>query len=62
MLCQQSLAYLVKNHYAYLIYLNFQSFWAGQAASGVMTSALRLMTKRAFENSRNGLRNGASTL
>ncbi|KAK3125354.1 hypothetical protein QOZ80_7BG0603780 [Eleusine coracana subsp. coracana] len=36
-----------------------QSFWAGQAASGVITSALRLVTKKTFENSRNGLRNGA---
>lgn len=40
--------------------LNFQSFLAGLAASGVLTSALRLITKAAFENSQNGLRNGAS--
>lgn len=38
-----------------------QSFLAGLAASGVLTSALRLITKAAFENSTNGLRNGAST-
>lgn len=36
-----------------------QSFIAGLAASGVLTSALRLITKAAFEDSRNGLRKGA---
>uniref|UniRef100_A0A453BB67 Major facilitator superfamily (MFS) profile domain-containing protein n=5 Tax=Aegilops tauschii subsp. strangulata TaxID=200361 RepID=A0A453BB67_AEGTS len=36
-----------------------QSFLSGLAASGVITSALRLITKAAFENSQNGLRNGA---
>ncbi|KAF8414008.1 hypothetical protein HHK36_002006 [Tetracentron sinense] len=36
-----------------------QSFLAGLAASGVLTSALRLITKSAFENSQNGLRKGA---
>lgn len=36
-----------------------QSFLAGLAASGVLTSALRLITKAAFEDSQNGLRNGA---
>ncbi|CAN0852648.1 Equilibrative nucleotide transporter 3 [Linum grandiflorum] len=35
-----------------------QSFFAGLAASGVMTSALRLVTKAAFENAHNGLRKG----
>ncbi|KAL8229628.1 hypothetical protein R6Q57_014528 [Mikania cordata] len=35
-----------------------QSFFAGLAASGVLTSALRLITKAAFENSSNGLRKG----
>jgi equilibrative nucleoside transporter 1/2/3 len=30
------------------------------AASGVLTSALRLVTKAAFESSKNGLRIGAS--
>ncbi|XP_052163528.1 equilibrative nucleotide transporter 3-like isoform X2 [Oryza glaberrima] len=35
-----------------------QSF-AGLAASGMITSALRLITKAAFENSRDGLRKGA---
>lgn len=38
-----------------------QSFLAGMAASGVLTTGLRLITKAAFENSRNGLRKGAST-
>ncbi|CAL9013930.1 unnamed protein product [Prunus brigantina] len=37
----------------------FQSFLAGLAASGALTSALRLITKAAFENSHNGLRKGA---
>ncbi|KAJ3670303.1 hypothetical protein LUZ60_010627 [Juncus effusus] len=37
-----------------------QSFLAGLAASGVFTSALRLITKAAFENSQNGLRKGAT--
>ncbi|KAL6637906.1 hypothetical protein ACP70R_025478 [Stipagrostis hirtigluma subsp. patula] len=36
-----------------------QSFSAGMAASGAITSALRLVTKAAFENTRNGLRKGA---
>ncbi|KAF7805874.1 equilibrative nucleotide transporter 3-like [Senna tora] len=36
-----------------------QSFFAGLAASGLLTSALRLITKAAFENSKDGLRKGA---
>ncbi|KAF8664459.1 hypothetical protein HU200_054631 [Digitaria exilis] len=36
-----------------------QSFMAGLAASGVITSALRLITKAAFESSKDGLRIGA---
>ncbi|XP_022716007.1 equilibrative nucleotide transporter 3-like isoform X1 [Durio zibethinus] len=36
-----------------------QSFFAGLAASGALTSALRLITKAAFEKSDNGLRKGA---
>ncbi|KAK9285292.1 hypothetical protein L1049_024483 [Liquidambar formosana] len=36
-----------------------QSFLAGLAASGALTSALRLITKAAFENSKEGLRKGA---
>ncbi|KAI3925110.1 hypothetical protein MKW98_009760 [Papaver atlanticum] len=36
-----------------------QSFLAGSAASGALTSDLRLITKAAFENSKNGLRKGA---
>ncbi|KAK6932463.1 Equilibrative nucleoside transporter, partial [Dillenia turbinata] len=35
-----------------------QSFFAGLAASGALTSGLRLMTKAAFEKSSNGLRKG----
>ncbi|KAL6990932.1 Epsin-3, clathrin recruitment and traffic between the Golgi and endosome [Sarracenia purpurea var. burkii] len=35
-----------------------QSFLAGLAASGALTSALRLITKAAFETSDNGLRKG----
>jgi equilibrative nucleoside transporter 1/2/3 len=39
-----------------------QSFFAGLAASGALASALRLVTKAAFEKSHNGLRKGASML
>ncbi|KAK1424590.1 hypothetical protein QVD17_19923 [Tagetes erecta] len=35
-----------------------QSFFAGLAASGVLTSGLRLVTKAAFDKSSNGLRKG----
>ncbi|KAJ0438618.1 putative equilibrative nucleoside transporter, MFS transporter superfamily [Helianthus annuus] len=35
-----------------------QSFFAGLAASGVLTSGLRLMTKGVFDKSSNGLRKG----
>ena len=38
----------------------FQSFVAGVAASGALTSGLRLITKAAFEDSNDGLRKGAS--
>lgn len=37
----------------------FQSFMAGLAASGAITSGLRLLTKAAFEDSKGGLRKGA---
>lgn len=36
-----------------------QSFLAGLAASGALTSALRLITKAAFANTKDGLRKGA---
>ncbi|KAI4304317.1 hypothetical protein MLD38_039847 [Melastoma candidum] len=36
-----------------------QSFFAGLAASGALTSGLRLITKAAFENVKDGLRKGA---
>ncbi|GAB4831082.1 Epsin-3, clathrin recruitment and traffic between the Golgi and endosome [Ancistrocladus abbreviatus] len=36
-----------------------QSFFAGLAASGALTSGLRLVTKAAFDKSHNGLRKGA---
>lgn len=49
----------VRNLYAFLV--NMQSFFAGLAASGSITSALRFITKAAFENSQDGLRKGAST-
>jgi len=39
-----------------------QSFLCGLAASGALTSALRLITKAAFDNSKDGLRKGASKL
>ncbi|KAI4342946.1 hypothetical protein MLD38_027507 [Melastoma candidum] len=35
-----------------------QSFFAGLAASGALTSGLRLITKAAFENAKDGLRKG----
>ncbi|KAJ9544636.1 hypothetical protein OSB04_024343 [Centaurea solstitialis] len=35
-----------------------QSFFAGLAASGALTSGLRLITKAAFDKASNGLRNG----
>ena len=44
------------------LFYYFQSFFAGLAASGAITSALRLVTKAAFENSRDGLSKGASML
>ena len=40
--------------------LTVQSFFAGIAASGAITAALRFFTKAVFENSRDGLRKGAS--
>ncbi|XP_009626442.1 equilibrative nucleotide transporter 3 [Nicotiana tabacum] len=44
---------------AYMLPEFMQSFLAGLAASGALTSVLRLITKAAFENSKDGLRNGA---
>ncbi|XP_076950251.1 equilibrative nucleotide transporter 3-like [Bidens hawaiensis] len=41
------------------IFLYLQSFFAGLAASGVLTSGLRLITRAAFEKSSHGLRKGA---
>jgi hypothetical protein len=43
-----------------LWFLLLQSFLCGLAASGALTSGLRLITKAAFDNSKNGLRKGAS--
>jgi len=40
-------------------FVDFQSF-ADMAASGAITTALRFFTEAAFENSRDGLRKGAS--
>lgn len=37
-----------------------QSFFAGLAASGALTSGLRLITKAAFDKTENGLRKGVS--
>ncbi|KAI3416910.1 Lactamase_B domain-containing protein [Psidium guajava] len=37
-----------------------QSYFAGSAASGALTSALRLITKAAFDKAHDGLRKGAS--
>ncbi|XP_058208937.1 equilibrative nucleotide transporter 3-like isoform X1 [Rhododendron vialii] len=44
---------------SYMLPEFIQSFLAGLAASGALTSGLRLITKAAFENSRDGLRKGA---
>jgi len=37
-----------------------QSFFAGIAASGALTSGMRLITKAAFDKAHDGLRKGAS--
>lgn len=42
-----------------IFFFLLQSFLAGLAASGAIISALRLITKAAFENSKGGLRKGA---
>ncbi|KAE9593040.1 putative equilibrative nucleoside transporter, major facilitator superfamily [Lupinus albus] len=44
---------------SYMLPEFIQSFLAGAAASGALTSALRLITKAAFENSKDSLRKGA---
>ncbi|XP_027911937.1 equilibrative nucleotide transporter 3-like [Vigna unguiculata] len=44
---------------SYMLPEFIQSFLAGAAASGALTSALRLITKAAFKNSKNGLHKGA---
>ncbi|CAJ1979028.1 unnamed protein product [Sphenostylis stenocarpa] len=44
---------------SYMLPEFIQSFLAGAAASGALTSALRLITKAAFANSKNGLHKGA---
>ncbi|TKY66909.1 Equilibrative nucleotide transporter 3 [Spatholobus suberectus] len=44
---------------SYMLPEFIQSFLAGAAASGALTSAMRLITKAAFENSKDGLRKGA---
>ncbi|KAJ4847883.1 Epsin-3, clathrin recruitment and traffic between the Golgi and endosome [Turnera subulata] len=44
---------------SYMLPELMQSYLAGLAASGALTSALRLITKAAFENSKDGLRKGA---
>jgi hypothetical protein len=42
------------------IFWIFQSFFAGQAAAGALTSILRFITKGAFESIHSGLHKGAS--
>ncbi|CAJ2654972.1 unnamed protein product [Trifolium pratense] len=44
---------------SYMLPEFMQSFLAGEAASGALTSGLRLMTKAIFNNSKDGLRKGA---
>ncbi|GMP76317.1 hypothetical protein CsSME_00033052 [Camellia sinensis var. sinensis] len=46
----------------FLVFLFFMSFLAVLAASGDLTSGLRLITKVAFENSKDGLRKGARNM
>lgn len=62
----QSLDFAVKCPvYALLlqvVLLSLQSFMAGLAASGALTSGLRLVTKAAFEDLHDGLRKGTSML
>ena len=48
--------YYLNTHCYYVL----QSFLAGLAASGTLTSVMRIVTKAAFEKSENGLRKGAS--
>lgn len=45
-----------------VVLLSLQSFMAGLAASGALTSGLRLVTKAAFEDLHDGLRKGTSML
>lgn len=45
------------NRFSLFCYL--KSYVAGMAASGALTSVLRLITKAAFKNVENGLRKGA---
>ncbi|RWW61162.1 hypothetical protein BHE74_00031804 [Ensete ventricosum] len=47
-------------HERFFFLAALKSFMAGLAASGTLTSALRLITKAAFENSQDGLRKGAT--
>jgi hypothetical protein len=51
-----ALAFIVRLPYVF----GLQSYLAGLAASGAITSVLRLITKAAFESSQDGLRKGAS--
>lgn len=44
-----------------VVIFSLQSFMAGLAASGALTSGLRLITKAAFEDFHSGLRKGTST-
>lgn len=43
-----------------MLVISLQSFFAGLAASGALTSALRMMTKAAFDKPDHGLRKGVS--
>ncbi|GMI71099.1 EQUILIBRATIVE NUCLEOSIDE TRANSPORTER 3, FUDR RESISTANT 1 [Hibiscus trionum] len=44
---------------SFMLLVFIQSFLAGLAAAGTLTSSLRLITKAAFEKSENGVRKGA---
>lgn len=44
----------------FIVFRIAQSFFAGLAASGILTSGLRLVTKAVFDKTENGLRKGVS--
>ncbi|KAG6486073.1 hypothetical protein ZIOFF_054643 [Zingiber officinale] len=57
--CQSNSLKISESNQTRSFLVNAESFLAGLAASGALTSALRLITKAAFENSQNGFREQA---